>query len=648
MYIHLNKISILIFLISFTLIFIHPNTITLFTSSQNNTYHLDLWYSPDHYGATEPDLALSIKEQLEATGYFDVTLYNTTWSQYTSRFGTMPVFLLHWFYDYFEESNYIQQFVSTAGGKGIGTNYSNPDMDVYINTMLTGNPTERIQAIRDAQALMVYDPVVIPLVTRGSNFVAYQKNLQDVYLQPSDHIDLGSINKTGGTSAILGTTDSIGGFVGSSTDFSGCYSFGCSFALKQISHGLFDIDRQTSEVVPSLVQDWNVSTNGLTYVFNLKPNLHFTDGNPLTPDDAIWSLNRSVYLNETSGGPSFLLDGLNLSPHDSDGLPTNHTVDMQIINSTAFSVKLRNKDSTFINRLTYTNAFIFEKNTSVSEGAGDQRAYSDYQYIPVGSGPFYISDYDLAGQNLVFSRYNSYDAGSSSGNITTFTIQKLVNSTALYASMEAKTIDIGYHSFSTSDIIDLESNSNIIYQKNPSLGIRYMVINIDSHPNRIIRQAITYALDRQQLVDKIFPTSYSLYSMVPPAFPGACQVDDTNSTLPCHYPEKSLIKVQELMQSQGYFGNPSSSMTTTQTVSTTTTQTVSTTTTQIVSTTTTQTVSTTTTQTVSTTTSNNETTTSFTNISKVTSSPGFQIFSIFSLLTISIIITRIINKKRKY
>ena len=44
------------------------------------------------------------------------------------------------------------------------------------------------------------------------------------------------------------------------------------------------------EIVPSLASDWTVSDDGLTYTFTLQEGVKFHDGQDLTPQDVVWSL----------------------------------------------------------------------------------------------------------------------------------------------------------------------------------------------------------------------------------------------------------------------------------------------------------------------------------------------------------------------
>ena len=62
--------------------------------------------------------------------------------------------------------------------------------------------------------------------------------------------------------------------------------------------------------VPLLVSTWSASKNAETFTFQLKKNVHFADGTPMTSADVVWSLKRLVNL---AGNPPFLLAGVSIS-----------------------------------------------------------------------------------------------------------------------------------------------------------------------------------------------------------------------------------------------------------------------------------------------------------------------------------------------
>ncbi|MFK8182715.1 MAG: ABC transporter substrate-binding protein [Phormidesmis sp.] len=59
--------------------------------------------------------------------------------------------------------------------------------------------------------------------------------------------------------------------------------------------GLTTIDFNTSEIVPALAEAWEISDNGQTIVFTLRENLKWSDGEPLTVDDVVFTYNELIF-----------------------------------------------------------------------------------------------------------------------------------------------------------------------------------------------------------------------------------------------------------------------------------------------------------------------------------------------------------------
>lgn len=62
--------------------------------------------------------------------------------------------------------------------------------------------------------------------------------------------------------------------------------------LAALFEGLTCIDERTSEAVPGLAGRWDVSPDGLVYTFHLRPGLRWSNGDPLTADEFVYSYRR--------------------------------------------------------------------------------------------------------------------------------------------------------------------------------------------------------------------------------------------------------------------------------------------------------------------------------------------------------------------
>ncbi|WP_289059858.1 ABC transporter substrate-binding protein, partial [Mesotoga prima] len=58
--------------------------------------------------------------------------------------------------------------------------------------------------------------------------------------------------------------------------------------------------------VPDIAESWEISEDGLTYTFNIRKGVKFSNGDPLTADDVLFSLKRPIVLESVSAW--FLVD----------------------------------------------------------------------------------------------------------------------------------------------------------------------------------------------------------------------------------------------------------------------------------------------------------------------------------------------------
>ncbi len=135
----------------------------------NHPLQVNLWFTPKHYGSTESDVATVIKGSLEETGVIKVTLQSLEWGAYTDAMskGTFGMFLLGWYPDYTEPSNFLAPW-TVESPVSLGT-FFNKDpnyqaykdiLDAAMSTFYTKTRAKLYQAI---QIISAQDVPWIPL-----------------------------------------------------------------------------------------------------------------------------------------------------------------------------------------------------------------------------------------------------------------------------------------------------------------------------------------------------------------------------------------------------------------------------------------------------------------------------------------------------
>jgi peptide/nickel transport system substrate-binding protein len=65
--------------------------------------------------------------------------------------------------------------------------------------------------------------------------------------------------------------------------------------VRLLFSGLIALDATTQEARPALAESWSVSTDGLTWTFKLRAGLRWSDGQPLSAADVVFTWNEVMY-----------------------------------------------------------------------------------------------------------------------------------------------------------------------------------------------------------------------------------------------------------------------------------------------------------------------------------------------------------------
>ena len=75
--------------------------------------------------------------------------------------------------------------------------------------------------------------------------------------------------------------------------------------IGRILEGLTTLDPNTGDVIPNLAKSWEISADNLQYTFHLRRGIHWSDGQPFTADDVLftWGCFFAKHLDAYSGEP---------------------------------------------------------------------------------------------------------------------------------------------------------------------------------------------------------------------------------------------------------------------------------------------------------------------------------------------------------
>ena len=160
----------------------------------------------------------------------------------------------------------------------------------------------------------------------------------------------------------------------------------------------FDVN-DPSKLYGDVAKSWNVSADGKTYAFELKPGLKFASGNPLTAEDVVFSLQRAVLLDKT---PAFILTQFGFTKDNvKDRIKQNGPLTLTIETEKTFA-------PTFVlNCLTANVAAIVDKKLVLSKEQNNDLGYGWLKTNYAGSGPLRLREW-RANEIVALERNDNY------------------------------------------------------------------------------------------------------------------------------------------------------------------------------------------------------------------------------------------------
>jgi len=289
-----------------------------------------------------------------------------------------------------------------------------------------------------------------------------------------------------------------------------------------IYEGLINQNPITAKVEPALAESWQISDDKLKIVFTLREGLKWSDGQPLTVDDVVFTYN-DIYLNEAI--PTDVRDSLRIGK--SRKLPTVQKVDERRIE---FSVPEPFRPFLLSTGSPILPAHVLQKFVKTKDQDGKPIFLTQWGVDTppdqiIVNGPYKLDHYDTS-QRVVFRRNPYYWRKDAQGNSQPYierVIWEIVESTDTSllqfrsGGLDTETVSPEY--FSLLKVQEKQSNFTI-YNGGPTSSTSFVLFNLNKGKrngkplvdpvksqwfnNVQFRQAIAYAIDRQTMINNTF------------------------------------------------------------------------------------------------------------------------------------------------
>lgn len=286
--------------------------------------------------------------------------------------------------------------------------------------------------------------------------------------------------------------------------------------------GLTTDDGMTGDVIPALAEKWDISEDGKTITFTLREGLKWSDGEPLTANDVVFTYNEAIF-NEAV--PTSSRDVLRIG--EQGLLPKVTKLDSRRVQFTLpepFAPFLRTTS------LEILPAHVLRPTLQEKDADGNLKFLSTWTADTppsklVVNGPYRIKAY-LPGERIIYERNPNYWRKSEQGQPQPY-IQELIwqiiestdNQLLQFRSGGLDLISIS-PDFYTLLKRETERGDFTIYNGGPALGTNFLAFNLNKgsrngkplvNPIKSrwfnsleFRQAVSYAIDRQTMLNNIF------------------------------------------------------------------------------------------------------------------------------------------------
>ena len=291
--------------------------------------------------------------------------------------------------------------------------------------------------------------------------------------------------------------------------------------LISLCEGLTIPNAYDDDNLPGAAESWSISDDGKTYIFKLRKNGKWSNGDPVTADDFVWSWKRILTASLGSQYPDMLYYLVGAQEYHTGVTDDFESVGVKAIDTYTLEVKLNAPTPFFTGLLSHYSTWPVHKETVLKYGSIDDR---NGEWTRPGNfvcnGAFNLKSWELNNKIVVEKNPLYWDAS---------TVQ--LNQIHYYPVSNVMTEDRMFRAGQLHLTSTLPSQKCPVYleENNPDLRIDpymgtyfYRLNTTNPYLNDVrVRKALAYSIDRRLLVEKVTKCGQiPAYSFTPPGSNG--------------------------------------------------------------------------------------------------------------------------------
>jgi peptide/nickel transport system substrate-binding protein len=255
--------------------------------------------------------------------------------------------------------------------------------------------------------------------------------------------------------------------------------------ILSVYEGLLKYKPDSTEIIPSLAEKWEVSPDGLTYTFHLRSGVKFHDGTPFDAQAVKTAFQRRL---DVGAAPAYMVQPI---------------TSMQTPDATTFVVRLKHPVAPFLHYLASSWGPKMISPKALTDHAGKDHAQTWLNEHAVGTGPFQLTTFKR-GERYELTRFDGY--WGQKAHVDKVEIRIIPDIGTQRLQLQSGDLDAILHSFPQAELASAKSSPDLQVRDFSSFLNNILYLNTNKKPlsDPALRKTLAGALNRDSLVKEVY------------------------------------------------------------------------------------------------------------------------------------------------
>lgn len=291
--------------------------------------------------------------------------------------------------------------------------------------------------------------------------------------------------------------------------------------LRALFEGLTVKNPYTLEPEPGVAKSWDVSGDGRVITFHINPRAKWSNGNPMTAHDYVWSWQRALHPQMGNPYAYMLFPLVNAQAFAEGEINDFSKVGVAAVDDLTLEVTLNEPTPYFLQLMDHNSTFAVHRPTIEAFGGMTDR-FTGWTRVEnlVGNGAFTLAEWKLNRRIRLEKSESYWDKGNVALNGIVFYPTDNLTS-------EERMFRVGQLHYTSDVPLDkipgYQEMEDTPYHQAPYLGTYFYEFNTAAAPvdDARVRKALSLAVDREQLVRTVLQDSVTpAWAITPPGTMG--------------------------------------------------------------------------------------------------------------------------------